>query len=89
MVSRRAALTTIDNPYNPFDNFQEWFFYDVQKGYNSSAYLARIAKTSDSLSIQENDYIIEKAIDEIIANDFMNIYKKVVREVEIDEDNLE
>lgn len=70
-------LTTIDNPYNPFDNFQSWFLFDCEKGYNSCAYLARIARTSDAFSDAENRQEIERAIDEIIKFDFQNIYKKV------------
>lgn len=74
-------LTTIDNPYDPFDEFQSWFLFDVEKGYNSCSYLARIAKTSDQLSDKENDLELERAIDEIIKYDFMNIYKKVTKNV--------
>ena len=70
----KYMLTTVDNPYDPFDNFKEWYMYDVQKGYNSSSYLARIAKTSDEMTEFENDEEIERAIDEIIEHDFMNIY---------------
>ena len=70
-------LTTIDNPYNPFDNFQSWFLFDCEKGYNSCAYLARIARTSDAFSDAENRQEIERAIDEIVKFDFQNIYKKV------------
>ena len=76
-----CALTTIDNPCDPFDNFTEWFLYDVEKGYNSCAYLARIARTSEQLSDGENAAEIERAIDEIIKYDFLNIYKKVKRTV--------
>lgn len=89
MVERKAMITTYDNPYDPFDQFKQWFLYDVGKGYNSSAYLARIARTSDALSDQENNEIIENAIDEIVKYDLFNIYKKVVREIEIKEDDLE
>lgn len=77
-----CALTTIDNPYDPFDQFDAWFMYDVDKGYNSCAYLDRIAQISDSMSDQENNEEIERAIDEIIKYDFQNIYKKVVRQTE-------
>lgn len=76
-----CALTTFDNPYDPFDQFDQWFQYDLDKGYNSCAYLDRIARTSDQLSEEENDREIERAIDEIIKYDFMNIYKKVKRQV--------
>lgn len=76
-----CALTTIDNPYDPFDNFTEWFLYDVEKGYNSCAYLARIARTSEQLSDGENAAEIERAIDEIIQYDFLNIYRKIKRTV--------
>ncbi len=74
----KFALTTIDNPYNPFTQFSDWLMYDNLKGYCSSNYLARIANTSEQLSDELNNDEIERAIDEIIANDFMHIYKKVI-----------
>ena len=73
----RIMLTTKDNPFSPFKDFDNWFRFDVEKGQHSSAYLARIAKTSDALTDQENDEEIERAIDEIIQYDFLGIYKKV------------
>jgi hypothetical protein len=73
----KCALTTVDNPFDPFDQFDEWFRFDSDKGYNSCSYLDRIARTSDQLSEDENEAEIERAIDEIIKYDFANIYKKV------------
>lgn len=75
----RYALTTVDNPYDPFKDFTSWFLFDEEKGYHSCAYLGRIARTSDELSDEENDSEVERAIDEIIKYDFQNIYKKVKR----------
>ena len=75
----KCALTTIDNPYDPFDQFTEWMLYDEEKGYHSTSYLGRIARTSDELSDEE----IERAIDEIIKYDFRNIYKKVKKTLKI------
>lgn len=72
-----CAITTFDNPFDPFDQFDLWYRFDVDKGYNSCAYLDRIARTSDQLSDEENAAEIERAIDEIIKYDFMNVYKKV------------
>lgn len=76
----KCALTTIDNPFNPFTEFDSWYQYDTDMGYNSCGYLDRIARTSDQLSETENDAEIERAIDEIIKYDFQNIYKKVTME---------
>lgn len=79
---KKAMLSTIDNPFNPFDNFDAWFMYDMDKGYNSCAYLARIGKFSDQLTDQENDEEQERAIDEIIKYDIFGIYIKVVKDIE-------
>lgn len=77
-MARQCALTTFDNPYDPFKQFEQWFLFDEEKGYHSCSYLGRIARTSDEFTDDENDLEVERAIDEIIKNDFMNLYKKVV-----------
>ena len=74
-----TMLTTIDNPFDPFDQFDSWYQFDCDKGYNSCSYLSRIAHTSNQLSDAENEKEIERAIDEIIKYDFMNLYKKVTK----------
>lgn len=74
-----SAITTFDNPFSPFTQFDQWFLYDETKGYHTCAYLGRIARTSDEFTDEENAKEVEKAIDEIIRNDFLNIYKKVKR----------
>lgn len=73
----KLMLSTIDNPFNPFEDFNSWFLFDVEKGYNSCSYLARIAKTSNEFTEEEEAEEIERAIDEIIQYDFMNLYIKV------------
>ena len=76
-MANNCMLTTFDNPFDPFEQFTSWFMFDVEKGYNSCGYLARIANLTDDMSDQEVNDEIERAIDEIIQYDFMNIYKKV------------
>ena len=75
-----CRLTTFDNPFDPFEQFRDWFLYDIEKGYNTCGYLARIANIPDSFSQVEAEREIERAIDEIIQYDFMNRYKKVTRQ---------
>lgn len=62
---KEKMLTTIDNPFNPFVDFDAWFEFDSSKGYNSCSLLSRIANTSDQLSDFENSKEINRAIDEI------------------------
>lgn len=76
---KECMITTFDNPYDPFTQFNHWFLFDTEKGYNTCAYLDRIAKVSEEFSDEENNLAIERAIDEIIKYDFRNIYKKVSR----------
>lgn len=74
-----CALTTVDNPYDPFDQFDDWYRFDTDKGYNTCGILARFQYTSDQFTDEENAYEIERAIDTIIANDPLNRWKKVKR----------
>ena len=71
-------LTTIDNPFNPQTQWEDWKRFDEDHGYYSSEYLARIVKTSDELS--DTDYLIavEDAVDSICRLDILGIYKKFV-----------
>ena len=66
---RDFMLTTKDNPYNPWTEYDSWYAYDHEKGYDSPSYQARIAVTSDQLSDEENDQIINQAIEDIIRLD--------------------
>ena len=72
-----AMLTTTDNPYDPFTEFDTWKSFDDEKGYHTCEYLARIAITSDSLSDADNNSEIDSAIDEIVLLNVLGIYKKV------------
>ena len=83
-MAKDCMLTTFDNPYNPFDDFTLWLLYDKEQGYNTCERLARIAHLSDDMSQDEIDEETERAMDEIIFYDFLNIYKKVWQETDSD-----
>lgn len=82
----RVAITTIDNPYDPFNEWDQWLFYDVSNGYMTCERLATIAKSSNALTEAENNAINDEAFDQMIKTGAFNKngkhieYKKVYEE---------
>lgn len=72
-------LTTVDNPYNPFTQFDEWLAFDVQAGYNTPGMLDRIAKVSNDISEPDQALAIQQAIDEIVEENVSGMWRKVSR----------
>lgn len=70
-------LTTVDNPFNPFTQWDDWLRFDEAKGYNTNGMLARIAIVGESLSEADQDRAIEDAIDEIVRENVLGLYRKV------------
>lgn len=72
-------VTTLDNPYDFFKQFDEWYAFDTEKGYNTCAYLARIAKTSTEMSEKEYEQAVNDAVDEILRLNITGNYIKAVK----------
>lgn len=70
-------VTTLDNPYDYFTQFDEWYAFDTEKGYNTCAYLARIAKTSKEMSEADYEQAVNDAVDEIVRLNITGNYKKI------------
>ena len=79
---KETMLTTIDNPFDPFEQFTSWFLFDVEKGYNSCGRLMLIANVSEDMSTKEYNEAIDLAIDKLISLDFLGIYQKVTKETD-------
>lgn len=77
MEDPRVMLTTVDNPWNPFTHFDEWFRYDCDNDYGTCEFVARFLRTSDQLSPKENFDECNRTFDDIIKHDPRKIYKKV------------
>ena len=75
-----VALSTSDNPYNPFTDFDLWYAFDTQNGYNSCAYLARQCDAIPTLSEEDEEKAVEEAIDRIVALNLTGNYIKVTAE---------
>ena len=72
-------LSTIDNPYNPFTQYDEWFAWDAAAGYHSPGLLARIVVTSSDQSEADQVLDINDAIDEICRENVLGVSIKVAR----------
>lgn len=70
-------LTTVDNPYDPFTQFDEWYAWDQDAGYYTSQFLARVARTSAELSETDQDLAMEEAIEEIVTYNVSGMHTKV------------
>ena len=67
-------LTTTDNPYNPWTDYDAWFEWDRAHGYNTPAYLARLATTSDNVSEQDQELVYALAIESILTQNITGNY---------------
>lgn len=79
-MAKEYMLSTLDNPYNPFEQFASWLRYDKDFGYNCCERVARVAQVSDDMSELEIDLETERAIDEIVKYDILGVYVKVTPE---------
>jgi hypothetical protein len=70
-------LTTVDNPYDPFTQWDEWDAWDQASGYFTTAFVARVAKTSLELSEADQDQAIEDAIKQIVNENVNGMYRSV------------
>lgn len=78
-MAKATMLTTKDNPFDPFSQWDDWKRFDEDKGYFTCEYLARMANTSDEMSEADQELAILTAIYEII--EFQpDLYSTVTKE---------
>ena len=81
-----VMLTTVDNPYDPFEEFSKWFTWDTTQGYNTSGLVARLARTTDEFGDSKQEKMIEDAIDEFLSLVGTDVYTKVYANVQSSQD---
>lgn len=85
MDKKEVLLTTTDNPFDPFEQFEDWINYDIVNGYYTCQKIDRLSIVSDSLSEGENLESIDDAMNELIKVGAINKkgelveYKKVYK----------
>lgn len=83
MKVKALALTTNDNPYNPFTEWDAWYGFDLAHGYNTCSYLARSVFDSESCSELESIQSTNKAVEDIVRLNATGYWKKVETEIEL------
>lgn len=77
-------LTTIDNPSNPFTDYDNWLRFDRDNKHYCNELLAKNCFVSDIFSEQQQLEEIEVAIEKIITNPlYAGIYIRVRKDTKI------
>lgn len=74
-MKERVHITTIDNPFNPFEDFASWYDFDMEKGYCSCERVARLANITDDMTDIEEEAEIERASRRLVEIDPLDIYQ--------------
>ena len=74
-------LTTVDNPFDPFTQWEDWRRFDEDKGYYTCDFIARLVDSSPELSESDQELASLTAIYEIISMQ-PETYKTITKEVE-------
>lgn len=75
-----TMITTSDNPFDPFEEYDQWFNWDMVNGYNTPGLLDRVLITSDQLSDADQLADREEAIDRLIELNPNGMLIKITRE---------
>ena len=76
-MHEECFITTLDNPFDYFEEFASWHMFDVEKGYFTCNYVARLIQLSDDMTQKEICEETERVVDSIMLNDPRPIYKKI------------
>lgn len=88
-MEKEVRITSIDNPYDPFTQWDQWLLYDNLKGYHTCERLASVTVISEQLSDQETFDSVERGIEELMKFGCINKlgvtieYKKVYKNNEV------
>lgn len=73
---KEFLITTIDNPYNPFSEYEDWLRFDEENGYNTQNYVARVLQVKDLDDSLSEDEKLDIALESILSIN-QGLYVKV------------
>lgn len=63
---KKVWVTTVDNPFDPFTQFDRWYRFDENSGYHTCSRLAILGRPSNDLTDEELEDCIDTAIAKLI-----------------------
>lgn len=70
-------LSTVDNPFNPKTQYDEWKQFDNDNGYYTEEYIARLINMESDYDADDEfmlNIITSRVIDDILENDDLELY---------------
>lgn len=80
-------LTTIENPFNPFKNFENWLKFDREKNHFTLELIDRFTLSRTSFTEEFDRMMYDWALEDIIESDFEGKYRIVNENSYFLEDN--
>lgn len=76
---KEVWITTVDNPFDPFTQWDRWFNFDEQNNYRTCERVARLAHANaENLSSMENREMVDLAIVTLCEFYGDKVYRPVV-----------
>lgn len=79
MASKETWVTTLDNPFDPFSDFDNWKRFDEDQGYYTTELICRYLNVSDEFDDDLYNEQVEEAVDKVVHYNFYGNYRKVVK----------
>ena len=71
----QLVLTTSDNPYNPKEDYPKWRQWDIENGYNTEEFIARLLPSNididDEVAVNNE---INNIVQEVIEHNVLGVY---------------
>lgn len=74
---KEMFISTIDNPFNYFNEFEKWLSFDELNGHNTLSLLARLLPNSiDNISDELENIMLDDIINKLVEENNL-LYKKI------------
>ncbi len=77
-------VTTLDNPFNPFEDMENWKRWDEDHKYYTTELICRYLHDSDELPEDRYYEALEDAVDTVCRFNFTGNYRKLQKPIEIE-----